>query len=390
MYKDYEDNSNLKSAKKNIIINCSIVLLIIIIGILLLFLNKKDKYEIDIKEKEIIVERGNHYQIKTKEDLEYKIADLNIARINDEGNIIGLKEGSTNLIITSDKANDYKVVKVSVKKNENEKIEEVEVETEEKEDIKQEDIKKEENVEIIPEVKVDEKEEEKNNPELEEKEEAKEVIVKPDKIVLNTNNKDLYVGEEILLTATIYPNNSTNKNIIWKSSDNSIATVENGKVKTLKAGKVVITAKTLNDKVDSCTINVKEKIIDVSNITLNKTSEVLNIGDTIELKETITPSNATNKIVTWTSSNSSVASVDSNGLVKGLTEGTSLIIVKTSNGKTASCQVKVNKKEEIINESKPEPIVEPKPNKGIKNITWTKGIKSIFTSQWKINWSIRS
>ena len=368
MYKDYEDNSNLKSDKKNKIINCSIVLLIIIIGILLLFLNKKDKYKISIKEKEIIVERGNHYQIKTKEELQYKILDLNIARVNDEGNIIGLKEGSTNLIITSDKANDYKVVKVSVKKNENEKIEEVEVEveTEEKEDIKQEDIKKEENVEIIPEVKVDEKEEEKE-----------EKIVNPENIVLNINNKELYVGEEILLIATIYPNNSTNKNIIWKSSDNSIATVENGKVKTLKAGKVVITAKTLNDKVDSCTINVKEKIIDVSNITLNKTSEVLNIGDTIELKETITPSNATNKIVTWTSSNSSVASVDSNGIVKGIKEGTSLIIVKTSNGKTASCQVKVNKKEEIINESKPEPIVEPKPNNGIINITWTKGIENI-------------
>ena len=366
MYKDYEDNSNLKSDKKNKIINCSIVLLIIIIGILLLFLNKKDKYEIDIKEKEIIVERGNYYQIKTKEDLEYKIADLSIARINDEGNIIGIKEGSTNLIITSDKTNDYKVVKVSVKKNENEKIEEVEVETEEKENIKQEDIKKEENVEIIPEVKVDEKEEEKE-----------EKIVNPENIVLNINNKELYVGEEILLIATIYPNNSTNKNIIWKSSDNSIATVENGKVKTLEAGKVVITAKTLNDKVDSCTINVKEKIIDVSNITLNKTSEVLNIGDTIELKETITPSNATNKIVTWTSTNSSVASVDSNGIVKGKKEGISLIIVKTSNGKTASCQVKVTKKEEIITESKPEPIVEPKPNNGIINITWTKGIENI-------------
>ena len=85
MYKDYEDNSNRNTEykKKNIIINCSIVILIIIIGILLLFFNKKDKYEINIKEKEIIVERGNHYQIKTKEDLEYKIIDLNIARIND-------------------------------------------------------------------------------------------------------------------------------------------------------------------------------------------------------------------------------------------------------------------------------------------------------------------
>ena len=66
---------------------------------------------------------------------------------------------------------------------------------------------------------------------------------------------------------------------------------------------------------------------------------------------TIVPNNTTNKNITWTSSNPNVASVDSNSLVKGIKEGTSLIVVITKNGKVASCQIKVNKIEETKNES---------------------------------------
>lgn len=83
--------------------------------------------------------------------------------------------------------------------------------------------------------------------------------------------------------------------------------------------------------------------ISVSSVTLNKTSAELKVGDTVALSETVSPSNAANKSVNWTSSNSSVAVVDGNGTVTAKGVGTATITVATVDGnKTASCTVTVS------------------------------------------------
>ena len=115
IYSDWLDDNNEKS-KRNGILNFVIIICLIISIVLIISLNKKDKYDLAIKTNEIILEKGNHYQIESNDQkLNYKILDLNIARVNDEGNVIGVNEGSTNLIITSNNTDAYKVIKVLVK-----------------------------------------------------------------------------------------------------------------------------------------------------------------------------------------------------------------------------------------------------------------------------------
>ena len=159
-------------------------------------------------------------------------------------------------------------------------------------------------------------------------------------VSLDINSATLTEGDEFTLTATVNPDNATNKNVTWLSSNSSVASVSNGKVTALKAGKATITVKTEDGgKTATCEITVNAKVYPVTSVTLNKTSATLTEGDELTLIATVKPDNATNKSVTWTSSNSSVASV-SNGKVTALKAGKATITVKTEDGgKTAQCEV---------------------------------------------------
>ena len=87
------------------------------------------------------------------------------------------------------------------------------------------------------------------------------------------------------------------------------------------------------------------KFIEISeptSVSLNKTSLTLDVGKSYTLTKTVSPSNAANKKCTWSSSDTSVATVDGNGKVTAKASGTATITVKTSNGKTATCKVTVN------------------------------------------------
>ena len=161
-------------------------------------------------------------------------------------------------------------------------------------------------------------------------------------ITLNKNSTTLVVGGTETLTATVSPNNATNKNVTWTSSNTSVATVSNGTITAKKAGSATITVKTEDgNKTATCSVTVNSNIVSVTGVSLNKNSLTLDIGDTETLTATISPSNATNQNVTWTSSNTGVATV-SNGIVSAISAGTSIITVKTSDGnKTATCTVTV-------------------------------------------------
>ena len=161
-------------------------------------------------------------------------------------------------------------------------------------------------------------------------------------VTLDRTSAELTEGDELVLAVTVSPANATNKNVTWISSDETVATVKDGKVTALKPGTVKITVKTEDGgKTAECQLTVVAKVYPVTGVTLDKTSAELTEGDELVLAATVSPANASNKNVTWTSSDETVATVK-DGKVTALKPGTVRIIVKTSDGgKTAECQVTV-------------------------------------------------
>ncbi|MGI5880623.1 MAG: Ig-like domain-containing protein [Syntrophomonadaceae bacterium] len=145
------------------------------------------------------------------------------------------------------------------------------------------------------------------------------------------------------LVATVTPSNATNKNVTWSSSNESVATVANGVVTPVAAGSASITVKTEDGNFTAtCAVTVAAATIKVTGVSLDKNSLNLTAGGaTGNLVATVTPSNATNKNVTWSSSNESVATV-ANGVVTPVAAGSASITVKTEDGSfTATCAVTV-------------------------------------------------
>jgi endo-1,4-beta-xylanase len=134
-------------------------------------------------------------------------------------------------------------------------------------------------------------------------------------INLNKSSLTLAVGDSEKLEYTITPVNATNKQVSWFSNDTNFATVSNGTVTAVAAGTAIITVTTEDGgKTASVTVNVVQSV-PVTGITLNKTSLTLTIHSSEKVLSTITPSNATNKNVTWSSSNNNVATVAPDGTI---------------------------------------------------------------------------
>ena len=162
---------------------------------------------------------------------------------------------------------------------------------------------------------------------------------------VSLNKPELYLelGDSETLVATVNPSNADNPSVSWSSSDESVATVVNGVVTAMKIGSATITA-TAEGKSATCVINVKNKVIAVSSVTLDKSSATLFVRESVLLTATVLPDDATDKSVVWTSSAPTVASVE-NGLVTAIAEGTAIITVESvSSGLKASCTVQVKER----------------------------------------------
>ena len=158
-------------------------------------------------------------------------------------------------------------------------------------------------------------------------------------IQLDETTLKLTEGEAKQLKATVNPENATNRTVEWKSSDTTIATVEEtGKVTAVKAGDATITATADGAKTAECQVIVEPKIVPVESIQLDETTLKLTEGEARQLKATVAPDNATNQKVTWSSSRPEVATVDETGKVTAVKAG-GVTITATADGKTAKCQV---------------------------------------------------
>lgn len=166
-------------------------------------------------------------------------------------------------------------------------------------------------------------------------------VVVPTGITINSSLR-LDVGNSYYLATNVTPYNATNKSVWYYSSDTSVATVDSsGKVTAISPGTATITAQTYNGFTDTCTITVSPNFVTVSGVTI-ESSVTLNAGNEYYLNASVSPINATYKTVTFSSNNSSVASVDSTGKVTAISKGTAVITVNTYNGYQASCVVTVN------------------------------------------------
>ena len=162
-------------------------------------------------------------------------------------------------------------------------------------------------------------------------------------IKLNKDNITKYPGEEETLSYVLDPANATNKNVTWSSSNEAVATVSNGVVHANGVGVATITVTSSNGKKASCTINVIGRPVDVEGVTLPQTI-TLAPGDTTKLVYSISPENATDKGVTWSTDKNGIVAISQDGTVKAKKVGTVNVTVTTNNGKkTATCTVKVEK-----------------------------------------------
>ena len=163
--------------------------------------------------------------------------------------------------------------------------------------------------------------------------------VKPTNISIPSTSS-VKVGGSFYFVPSVTPANAT-YTLTWGSSDNSIASVnQSGMLTGISAGTAIITVTTDNGKSATCKVTVTAK--SVTSVSL-KSSLSLEVGDTYTLTPTITPSDAVASY-TWSSDNSSVATVSQSGAVTAKSAGTANITVKTDNGKSATCKVTVTAK----------------------------------------------
>ncbi|MBS7217335.1 MAG: Ig-like domain-containing protein, partial [[Clostridium] spiroforme] len=163
-------------------------------------------------------------------------------------------------------------------------------------------------------------------------------------VSLNKTTLTLEEQQAETLVATVNPSDTTDdKTLTWKSNNPEVATVDQeGKVTAIKEGSATITVTTVNGKEATCIVTVTKKPVPIESVSLNKTTLTLKTGVSETLVATINPGDTTDDTtLTWKSSNPEVATVDQEGKVTAVKEGTTTITVTTVNGKEATCTVTV-------------------------------------------------
>ncbi len=272
-----------------------------------------DEIEIEPKETGQLVPILNNDRT-VKSNLDWKSSDNNVVKVVDNGRITAYQAGNA-IITATDK---YTGLSASI----NVKV----------------------NGEVIPEDEID----------SEEATDEDEVDTIPiESISLNTNNLDMYIGDVRKISPTIVPLNATDKNLVYASTDNSIAKVDsNGLITALKQGLCNINVASPDGSVQvSMMLRVIGNRVSVSSFKLQEEELNLDTNESYILTPVISPANATNQEVSYSSSNSKVAEVDENGKIKALKEGVSTIVAVSSDShQSSSIIVNVSKNKVIPKE----------------------------------------
>ena len=161
-------------------------------------------------------------------------------------------------------------------------------------------------------------------------------------VSLSLSEFQIKVGRDTMLVATVSPNKATDASVIWYSDNPKVASVENGLVSAISCGKALITVETVDGEFTAfCTVTVIPDRIPVDSISLDRTEIKMMIGSTDTLRVTVLPEDATDKDVTWTSSDTRVISVNE-GVITAVGLGQAVVTASVvDSGMTASCEILV-------------------------------------------------
>ncbi|MGL1885149.1 MAG: Ig-like domain-containing protein, partial [Reichenbachiella sp.] len=152
-------------------------------------------------------------------------------------------------------------------------------------------------------------------------------------VSLDQGTMALSVGNNGTLTETVNPGNATDKSVNWSTSNAGVATVSNGLVSAVSAGSAVITVTTVDGSYTATSnITVTASTVYVTSVSLDQSTMALTVGNNGTLTETVNPGNATDKSVSWSTSNGSVATVSNAGVVSAIGTGSATITVTTNDG----------------------------------------------------------
>ena len=216
------------------------------------------------------------------------------------------------------------------------------------------------------------------------------VVIPVSSVIINITEKDLIVGKKFQMAAWPQPVDATDRSVTWSSSNTSVATVSaDGLVKALNGGTTNIIARTVDGGYTAvCKIKV---IVPVSYLKVNTTYVHIEKGETFQLKAWPQPVSATNRAVTWTSSDNSVATVDSTGLVTAVNYGTAYVTVKTIDGEYwKKCEIVVGTRVSSVSLNTQTLPIEPghksqmtatvyPTNASIRSVSWKSSNDSIVT-----------
>ena len=161
-------------------------------------------------------------------------------------------------------------------------------------------------------------------------------------IILSQTELSLTEGQTAALTATVLPEYASTRDVVWKSSDEDVATVSaTGEVKALKAGKATITCSSVDGSGVSATCEVMVTQVLVSSIRVEPSQVSFKVSETSQLVASVMPENASNKTLNWSSSDETVATVDEAGKVTAIKEGNAVVTVSATDGSGVKAEVNV-------------------------------------------------
>lgn len=160
-------------------------------------------------------------------------------------------------------------------------------------------------------------------------------------IKISEKNVGLKIGGKVKLSTEILPSNTTDKSLVWTSSNKKVANVDkDGLVTALALGESVISVSTKNNKTATCKVNVRKDIVEVERIEIEQGLEFSTSELFVIFKAKVFPENADNKVISWSISDSSVGVIlEENGTWKGRKSGTCNIIATASNGVKGICKL---------------------------------------------------
>lgn len=166
-------------------------------------------------------------------------------------------------------------------------------------------------------------------------------VIEVEAIQITPETLMVEIGKTAQLTATVLPEDATDKSITWESSDETLLTVtDTGLVTALTIGNGTVTVRATNGVSKTCSVTVTPKYEAVTRVELNQSALSLTVGEATQLTAIVSPENATNKTLEWTSSGPEIASV-SEGMVNALNVGSTTIKAASTDGPSAECSVTV-------------------------------------------------